>query len=88
MVTSPVEWDQTLVTPGAIMANFLVLYSLIRSGDHVICVYPTYAQLYTLPKTFGGRVSWWRYREEDDFRLDINDLKDQITSDTKLIILK
>ncbi|KAI9888024.1 MAG: hypothetical protein M1823_000145 [Watsoniomyces obsoletus] len=76
-----------LVTPGAIMANFLVLYSLVTSGDHVICVYPTYPQLYTLPKTFGASVSCWKYRAKKGSRLDINDLKDLIKDDTKLIIL-
>ncbi|KAK8061899.1 Capreomycidine synthase [Apiospora phragmitis] len=42
--------EQVLVTQGAISANHLVFYTLIGSGDHVICVFPTYQQLYAVPR--------------------------------------
>lgn len=29
------------------------MYALIRPGDHVVCVLPTYQQLYSIPQSFG-----------------------------------
>ena len=55
--------DNVLITQGAINANFLGLYTLVGSGDHVVCVYPTYQQLYSVPPTLGAEVSLWRLRE-------------------------
>ncbi|KAK1724289.1 hypothetical protein CaCOL14_012772 [Colletotrichum acutatum] len=46
--------DQVVITQGAIVANFLTLYTLVGANDHVICVYPTYQQLYEVPKSLGA----------------------------------
>jgi aspartate/methionine/tyrosine aminotransferase len=80
--------DNVLITPGAIHANFLVLYALVGPGDHVICHYPTYQQLYSVPESFGATVSLWKAKEDNNWRLDINDLEKLITPKTKMIILK
>ena len=32
------------------------MYALIRPGDHVVCVLPTYQQLYSIPQSFGAQV--------------------------------
>jgi aspartate/methionine/tyrosine aminotransferase len=85
---TPLPADNVLITPGAIMANFLLIYSLVGPGDHVICVYPTYQQLYSVPASVGAEVSLWRSREEEKWRLDLDDLKSLIKPNTKLIILK
>ena len=37
--------DEVVTTHGAAGANHLAMYALIRPGDHVICVLPTYQQL-------------------------------------------
>jgi aspartate/methionine/tyrosine aminotransferase len=80
--------ENVLITPGAIQANFLVIYSLVGSGDHVICHYPTYQQLYSVPEQMGATVSLWKAKEENDWRLDVDELDQLITPHTKLIILK
>lgn len=85
---TPLPSENVLITPGAIMANFLLLYSLVGPGDHVICVYPTYQQLYSIPESIGAEVSLWRSREQDKWSLDLNELKTLIKPNTKLIILK
>ena len=85
---SGLEPENVLITPGAIQANFLVLYALLGPGDHVICHYPTYQQLYSVPESFGATVSLWKAKEDNDWRLDIQDLHKLITPETKLIILK
>ncbi|KAE8136215.1 hypothetical protein BDV38DRAFT_272262 [Aspergillus pseudotamarii] len=79
--------DNVLITPGAIQANFLLLYSLVGPGDHVICHYPTYQQLYSVPASLGAEVSLWKSKEKDGWKLDLNELKELIRPNTKLIIL-
>jgi aspartate/methionine/tyrosine aminotransferase len=86
--SSTLDPDHILITPGAIQANFLALYSLVNPGDHVICQYPTYQQLYSVPKSFGAEVSLWRSDPARDWSLDLEALKSMIKSNTKLIIIK
>lgn len=53
-----VDEKQVLQTNGATGANMLVLYSLIEPGDHVVSIYPTYQQLYDIPKSLGAEVDF------------------------------
>lgn len=82
-----VEADNVLVMNGAIGANFLVLYSLIEPGDHVIAVHPTYQQLYDVPASFGADVDLLPLRPENNFLPDLNELKSLINEKTKMIII-
>ncbi|KAF3479440.1 aspartate aminotransferase [Arthroderma uncinatum] len=79
--------ENVLITPGAINANFLVLYTLVHSGDHVICHYPTYQQLYSVPESLGAEVTPWKTRIEDEWELNVNELRGLIRENTKFIIL-
>ena len=80
--------ENILITPGAIAANLTVFYGLIRKGDHVVCHYPTYQQLYEVPASLGAEVSLWRAREDSGWQLDIEELKSLIRPETKMIIIK
>ena len=80
--------DSILITPGAIAANMDVFLALVRAGDHVICTYPTYQQLYEAPASLGADVSLWCAREEKGWQLDIEELKGLIRPDTRLITIK
>lgn len=84
---SPMSKDHILVTAGAIAANFLVFYALIAPGDHVICHYPTYEQLYKVPASLGADVSLWRTEPSKKWQLDVEELKGMIKQNTKMIIL-
>ncbi|KAJ6092170.1 hypothetical protein N7467_004139 [Penicillium canescens] len=87
LYSQSVSAEGVLVTNGAIQANFLALYTNIGPGDHVICQYPTYQQLYSVPESLGAEVSLWRSNEEKGWGLDLEDLKALIRRNTKLIIL-
>lgn len=80
--------DNVLITAGAIQANFMLLYALVGPGDHVICHYPTYQQLYSVPESLGAEMSLWKSKETDEWKLDIDELKGLIKPNTKLIIIK
>ncbi|OJJ97179.1 hypothetical protein ASPACDRAFT_46033 [Aspergillus aculeatus ATCC 16872] len=79
--------EQVLVTTGAIHANFLALYTQVGPGDHVICHYPTYQQLYSVPESLGAEVSLWRSSAENGWALDLQELRGLIRPNTKVIIL-
>ena len=87
-VGTPLPKENILITPGAIAANQLVLYSLTGPGDHVICHHPTYQQLYSYPASLGAEVELWKARPEKDWVPDIEDLKKMVRPNTKLIIVK
>ncbi|OLN92734.1 Capreomycidine synthase [Colletotrichum chlorophyti] len=67
--------DDILITQGAIGANFLLLYTLVNPGDHVICVYPTYQQLYSVPESLGADVSLWRLKDGNSYVPDVKELE-------------
>ncbi|EFR01316.1 tyrosine aminotransferase [Nannizzia gypsea CBS 118893] len=79
--------DNVLITPGAINANFLLLYTLVHVGDHVVCHYPTYQQLYSVPESLGAEVTLWKTSAEKDWELNVDELTGLIKENTKLIIL-
>lgn len=86
--SDPLRAEDVIVTNGAIQANFLALYTNVGPGDHVICHYPTYQQLYSVPESLGAEVSLWKSSEENSWQLDMTELKSMIKTNTKLIILK
>lgn len=79
--------DGVLITNGAIAANFLTLYALVGQGDHVICQYPTYEQLYQVPASLGAEVSLWKMDPANKWKLDVDELKRMTKENTKMIIL-
>ncbi len=83
----PFQAENILITPGAIAANLISFYGLIGKGDHVICHYPTYQQLYEIPRSLGAEVDYWKAREDKKWQLDIDDLKPLIRPTTKMIII-
>jgi DNA-binding transcriptional MocR family regulator len=79
--------EDIIVTQGAIGANFLALYTLIGPGDHVICVYPTYQQLYDTPRSLGAEVTLWKLKKENGFVPDVDELAGLIKPNTKVCII-
>jgi aspartate/methionine/tyrosine aminotransferase len=84
---SHVDVDNILQTNGASGANHLALYALLNPGDHVISEYPSYQQLYDIPKSLGADVDYWKIHEDQDWYPNIAELKRLIRPDTKLICL-
>ena len=86
--TVSITSDKILTTPGASLANFIVLFALLGPEDHVIVQYPTYQQLYSLPASLGVQVSLWKAKENDNWNLDTEELGSLIQPNTKMIVLK
>lgn len=83
-----VEADDLLVTTGAIEANFLVFNVLVKPGDHVVAVSPSYQQLSSVPKAIGAEVDLWDLRTDDGgFAFDVDRLEALLRPDTRLIVI-
>ncbi|KAE8161366.1 pyridoxal phosphate-dependent transferase [Aspergillus tamarii] len=85
--TVSITSDKILTTPGASLANFIVLFAILGPEDHVIVQYPTYQQLYSLPASLGAQVSLWKAKENDNWNLDTEELESLIQPNTKMIVL-
>lgn len=79
--------DAIIPSIGAIGANYAFLYAHIKRGDHVICQYPVWQQLYSAPKSLGAKVTLWETTMDNGWQLDPEDLKAMIRPETKMIIL-
>lgn len=82
-----VKEDEITVTHGAIGANALTMFALIEKGDEVVSVLPTYQQHYSIPEAYGAKVKILPLKYENDFLPDLNELKNMVTNNTKLICI-
>lgn len=79
--------DDVVITTGSILANYLALSTILGSGDHIICQYPTYGQLYGVPKHLGVEVSFWKSAAEKNWMPDLGELASLVKPNTKAIII-
>ena len=79
--------ENIIPTHGAAGANHHVFYSLINPGDHVISIMPTYQQLYSIPESFGAKLSVLHLREEDGYLPNLDKLHRLVTPDTRMICI-
>jgi len=79
--------DHVLTTNGAIGANFLVHFALVEPGDTVVCVKPTYQQLYSVPEALGAQVKHLPLRHENGYLPDPDELRALVDGQTRLIVI-
>jgi len=79
--------EQTLVTNGAIGANFLAQYALLEPGDRVVCVQPTYQQLFSVPASFGAEVVPLPLRPENGWLPDLQELHSLLRAPTAMVVI-
>lgn len=77
---------EIFVSVGAMQVIFNTILHLVEPGDEVIVIDPGY-DYYSQIKLFGGIPVPVPAREENLFKVDPEDIKNAITSKTKLIIL-
>jgi aspartate aminotransferase len=79
--------DQVVVTPGGKPIIFFSIFALINSGDEVIYPNPGYPIYESVIDFIGGKAVPIQLREENDFRLDTDELKKLVTDKTRMIII-
>ena len=82
-----IQPEEILVHAGAEEAIFLFMQAVLTQGDHVIVHAPCYQSLIEVAKGIGCDVSPWIAREENNWALDLNDIKKLLRPNTKVIVV-
>jgi len=77
--------DEVLFTCGTQEANFLVFLSLLDRDSHAVVVTPTYQALHSVPRTLGHVTEV--NLSPPDWKLSVEEVKEAVRDDTKLIVL-
>ena len=79
--------DRVFVTVVGKGVMYYVIMALVESGDEVIVPDPGYPIYASVTRFVGGTVVPISIRQENDFRLDIDELISLVTPKTKLIVI-
>lgn len=79
--------DRVIITPGAKPIMFLAIMLLAGPGDEIVYPDPGFPMYESLTKFAGATPVPYPLREENDFRVDPEELKALITPRTKLLIV-
>lgn len=82
-----VNADWVVVTPGAKPIMFFAIFALVDPGDEVIYPNPGFPIYESVIRFVGGRPIPIQLHEENDFRVDVEELRAKVTDKTKLIII-
>jgi aspartate/methionine/tyrosine aminotransferase len=75
------------ISGGTSMANHLAIAAAIEFGDEVLIEQPTYEPLFALAEYFGANIKRFPRRFENDYRIDIDEITENISEQTRLIVL-
>jgi aspartate/methionine/tyrosine aminotransferase len=78
---------EVVVVPGGKPIIFFAILALVEEGDEVIFPNPGFPIYESMINFLGAKAVPIRLREEMDFRLDVDELRDLINDRTKLVIL-
>jgi aspartate/methionine/tyrosine aminotransferase len=82
-----IQPDEVLVHTGAEEAIFLFMHAMLNENDHIIVHAPHYQSLSEVANSIGCAVSPWLAREENNWALDLDELRHLMRSSTKAIIV-
>lgn len=82
-----IDPDQVLVYVGAQEAIHGFMHAVLAPGDHLVVHMPAYASLHQVAEARGCRVSPWRAREAEGWRLDLGDLEACLTPTTRAVVV-
>lgn len=81
------DLDQILVTPSANIIIYYAIRCLVEPGEEIIVPDPGFPSYYAAIRFCGATAVPVPLREENEFRMNPDDVRHAITSRTKLIIL-
>lgn len=84
---SDASQQNVLVTNGSSEANFIACHTLLEKGDEVVMMVPNYMQIWGIAEEIGCTLKSFRLQEEKGWKPDLLELKEQVSSKTKMIAL-
>lgn len=79
--------EEILVHTGAEEAIYLFMFAAFKKGDHVIVHSPGYQSLADVARAAGCDISPWMAREENQWALDLDELRHLMRTNTKGIVI-
>lgn len=79
--------ENIMITTGTAEANFLAMALLLNPGDEIIVEQPTWPQPYAIAKMTGAKVKAITRREERNWALDMDELEEMVSPNTRVIFL-
>ena len=79
--------ERVMATHGSSEANFLLMNALLRPGDEVVVTDPCYPQLFLVAEALGCRLVKVPLRPERGFRPDVDEIRDAVTSATRMVVI-
>lgn len=77
--------DNVLVTVGAAEANYITIRTLLAAGHEIVIMLPNYMQIWGIAKNHGLTIRTFHLREESGWAPDLDELRNAVTANTKLI---
>jgi aspartate/methionine/tyrosine aminotransferase len=82
-----VATGNVVTATGTTMANHLVMAAILSSGDDVLIERPTYGPILEVASYFGANILRFDRHFENEFRIEVDEVKKQLTPKTRLIVL-
>src|SRR5690349_7690088 len=79
--------DDVLVVAAAEEGIFLAYHALLEPGDHVVVETPCYESAVQVARSAGATVTEWRRSAADGRAHDLDELRDALRPDTKLVYI-
>ena len=77
--------QNVLMTSGCSEANFVAIWGLVEPGDDVVFMQPNYMQISGVAESIGATVTPLWLREASGWQVDASEVRQAITSRTKLV---
>lgn len=82
-----VEPENVVVTPGGKPVMFFSILALVEEGDEVLLPNPSFPIYESMVRFAGGKPVFAPLRQENDFRFDLDELREGMSEKTKLVII-
>ncbi|NCB41153.1 MAG: aminotransferase class I/II-fold pyridoxal phosphate-dependent enzyme [Clostridia bacterium] len=79
--------EHVMMVHGGTGANDIVIMGLLEQGDNIVVVKPTYQQQYDIPKSMGIETRELDLKEEEEYILNMDELRKVVDKNTKIIAL-
>jgi len=68
-------------------AIYVSMRALLKTGDHVVCLWPSYQSLYDVARSVGADVTLVELREEAGWAVSASEIEYAIQKNTRLVII-
>jgi aspartate/methionine/tyrosine aminotransferase len=81
-----VSQDEVIICAGSQEAMYLALMTIVQPGDEVLIPNPGFVAYPTITRMAGGTPTFYRLPAASDFSFDLDDFRQQLTSNTKVVV--